>query len=157
MKLMALVMPSTHTTLSRYDQFESRTNVLMNGMRSERMLIPENTSTLAASTIPDILAGADTSRRSSMAPTARMTTAAITSPSGSVLLSNTELNASSRQATAMPTRKPRSMPMPPRVGVGRVWTRRSSGRTTAPILIASRRTSGTSTRVVTVTTARTSP
>ena len=40
------------------------------------------------------------------------------------------------------TRKARSMATPPRVGVGRRWIRRSSGRTTAPSRTASRHTAG---------------
>ena len=109
MMLMALAMPSTQITLSRYDQFGSRMNVPTNGMRSDSRLMPENTSTLADSTMPATLAGGDTSRRSSMAPTASMSTAAITRPSGSVLLSKIESKACMRQATSMPTRKPTSM------------------------------------------------
>ncbi len=129
--------------------------VLTKGMRNDRMLMPDSTSTLAASTMPATLAGADTSRRSSMTPTPRMSTAAITRPSGSVLLSKMEPKACSRQATAMPARKPTSIPTPPSRGVGRSWTRRSSGLTTAPMRTASRSTRGMTTKVVSVTTART--
>ncbi len=54
-RLMALVMPSTHSTLSRYDQLGSRMNVDTNGMRRVRMLMPDSTSTLADTTMPDDL------------------------------------------------------------------------------------------------------
>src|SRR3954468_8396445 len=85
MMLMAFAMPSTQMTLSRYDQFGSRMNVPTNGMRSDSRLMPEITSPLADRTMPATLAGGDTSRRSSMAPTASISTAAMTRPRGSVL------------------------------------------------------------------------
>ena len=87
MKLMALAMPSTQITLSRYDQFGSRMNVPDERDAERRAwLMPENTSTLAASDdaghlgrrrhLAQVVDGAD--RRA-------MSTAAITRPSGSVL------------------------------------------------------------------------
>ena len=57
----------------------------------------------------------------------------------------------------MPTSSPISMPSPPRVGVGRWCTRRSSGLTTAPSRNARRRTRNMDANVVTVTTASTIP
>ena len=90
-----------------------------------------------------------------MAPTASISTAAMTRPSGSVLLSKIESKACMRQATSMPTRKPTSMAPPPSVGVGRSCTRRSSGFTTAPTRTAMRRTTGMAANVTTVTMAST--
>jgi hypothetical protein len=73
--------------------------------------------------------------------------AATTSPSGSDEFSNTGRRSGNWEATAMAERKPASMAMPPRVGVGRLWTLRSSGLTTAPQRTASRHTAGVSTHV----------
>jgi hypothetical protein len=54
----------------------------------------------------------------------------------------------------MAARNPPYMAAPPRVGVGRSWTRRGSGETTAPSRRAARRTSGVSAQVTRPATAR---
>ena len=96
------------------------------------MLTPKRTRTVPASTMPATRAGADTSRRSSVNPTAKMTVAARSTPSGSLDPSNTAANESICQATAIEATRARNMAMPPMVAVGTEWTRRSSGATTAP-------------------------
>ena len=65
-------MPSTHTTVSSADMSGDSDTSPANGMRKKRMLTPEIDSTLPASTVPAILAGGDTSRRSSTWPTAKI-------------------------------------------------------------------------------------
>ena len=157
MRLMALAIPTTHSTDSRYDQSLDSTNTPRNGTRNTSIETPEITRMLAASTMPAIFAGAETSRRSSITPTATITMAASTRPSGSVLPSKIWSKAPIAQATPMPTSSPTSMPIPPRVAVGRLWTRRSSGLTTAPRRNARRRTRNMDAKVTTVTTARTTP
>ena len=116
--------------------------------------MPEMTSTLAATTMPAIFAGADTSRRSSITPTTAMSTAAMTSPSASVLPSKMASKDPMSQATPMPTSTPSSIETPPRVGVGRSCTRRSSGRTTAPMRSDTLRTTKSDAKVVPATAAR---
>ena len=126
-----------------------------NGTRSTKMLVPPITSTLAATTIPAVLAGADTSLRSSTTPTTTISVAASMMPSGSVLPEKISSKASSCHAVSMPANKPTSIATPPSVGVGRSCTRRSSGFTTAPMRMASRRTTGVAASVVTTTTTAT--
>ena len=129
--------------------------MLTNGMRSDRMLMPENTSTLAASTMPghlgrgrhlaQVVDDADAQDEHRGDDQAERLGVVVEDGAEGV----------SRQATAMPTRNPTSIPTPPSGGVGRSWTRRSSGLTTAPMRTASRSTRGMTTKVVNVTTART--
>ena len=57
------------------------------------------------------------------------------------------------EATAMATSKPTNMAAPPTVGVGRSWTRRSSGMTMNENRTASRRTTKVQTQVTTAATA----
>ena len=53
---------------------------------------------------------------------------------------NSGLSACSCEATTMATSRPRYMAAPPTVGVGRSWTRRSSGTTMIEKRTARRRT-----------------
>ena len=155
MRLMALAIPTTQRTDNKYDQSVESKKTPANGTRKTRIEIPEITKTLAAITIPATFAGAETSRRSSIAPTPAMTNAASTNPSGSVLPLKTTSNEPIHHAVNMPARTPSSMATPPRVGVDRSCTCRASGRTTAPIRTDKRRTPNNATNVVTATTAKT--
>ena len=139
---MAVVMPSTHSTVSSADMSGDSDTSPANGIRKKRMLTPEIDRMLPASTVPAALAGGDTSRRSSICPTAKITRAASTTPSGTVLATNTACRLSDRQPTNMPLRKPSRIAAPPSSAVGRVCTRRSSGACTAPTLNERRRNSG---------------
>ena len=113
-----------------------------NGMRKNRMLTPAMDRTLPASTVPAILAGGDTSRRSSTWPTPKMMMAPSTTPRGTVLAVNTAVKLSSRHPTNIPARNPSRIAAPPRTASGFVCTRRSSGATTAPTLNDSERNTG---------------
>src|SRR6478672_4155213 len=92
--------------------------------------------------------------RSSARPTANITTAPSTTPSGSELLTNRGSNRPMFHATAIAARNPRNMATPPTAAVGWVWTRRSSGCTTQPSRSAHSRTSGVA---ISVTPAATPP
>ena len=144
---MAVVIPITQNTVSNVDMSGDRDSSPANGMRKKRMLTPAIDSTVADSTVPAILAGGDTSRRSSSWPTANMTMAPRATPSGIVLASNTAVKSALRHATPRPTRKPSRMAAPPSSAVGRSCTRRSSGAWTAPMLKDSRRNRGVVVRV----------
>ena len=87
---------------------------------------------LPASTDPAVFAGADTSRRSSSCPTTYIVRVASTTPSGGAIVRNTGWNSPVSQATPNPTSTPATMAAPPSRGVGRVCTRRASGRSTTP-------------------------
>ncbi len=88
------------------------------GIRKNRMLTPETTRMLAATTCPAIRAGAETSRRSSTIPNVKTSTAEISTPSGSVLDSKTGPNTGRHHAKSRPADIPTSMARPPRVGGG---------------------------------------
>jgi hypothetical protein len=118
---------------------------------------PSSERTPPASTIPATFAGADTSRTSSSMPTAKITAAPSTTASGSDDPWKTLSNPESCDATPMATRKAMNMAAPPSVGVGTVWTRRSSGPTTAPTRIAIRRTRGVVMKVTVAATAKAMP
>ena len=87
---------------------------------------------LPARTDPAVFAGADTSRRSSSRPTTYMVSVARTTPSGGAIVRNTGRNSPVSHATPNPTTTPATMAPPPSRGVGRVCTRRGSGRSTMP-------------------------
>src|SRR5436305_2354579 len=110
----------------------------------------------AARTCPATLAGAETTRRSSSMPMARMTMAATARPKGSED-SNTGPKPGMNRATAKATSRAISMATPPSVGVGRSWMRRSSGLTTAPQRCDMRQTAGVRTNVTTAATPKTTP
>ncbi len=131
-RLMALHMPATHTTVIRADRSGDSANSPKNGMRKKMMLTPAIDRMLPASTMPASLAGGDISRRSSIWPTAQMTIDASATPSGGAIVRNTAANSPLSQAASRPTSTPARMPAPPRMGVGTLWTRRASGWTTAP-------------------------
>jgi hypothetical protein len=101
-----------------------------------------------AMTMPVTLAGAEIGRRSSISPTAKMTAAASSTPSGSELFRNRVENRSICQAAPIAAPSPRNIATPPMAGVGCACTRRSSGGTTHPKWRATRRTTG----VVTIVT-----
>jgi len=82
--------------------------------------------------------------------------AAMATPNGSDD-SKTGRKAGMSQATPKATRRATSMAIPPRVGVGRSWMRRSSGLTTAPHRTESRHTAGVRVKVTAAATAKTMP
>ncbi len=147
MRLTALAMPRTQMTVSRGARSEEIEMIPAKGIRRNTMVMPSRYRTLAASTMPAVLAGAETGRTSSKVPTAHMSTAATTTPSGMDGASNTAENACSRVAARNAARRPPSMARLPRRGVGIRWTRRSSGSTTAPERTASQRATGVRTNV----------
>ena len=119
MRFTALAMPTTQSTVMQRRQVgRQQDQVGEAGPGRTGCSRRRPTGCCPASTMPAILAGADTSRRSSMSPTTKMTTAAITTPSGWVLPSNTASNSPDCQATAMATRNPASIAAPPSVAVG---------------------------------------
>ena len=69
-RLTALAMPITHSTVTSADRSAESTTRPENGTRKYTMLTPLMVRMLPASTRPATLAGADTSNRSSMKPTA---------------------------------------------------------------------------------------
>ena len=159
-RLTAFAMPTTQSTVISGARSGDSTTKSANGTRKKSIVTPASESTLPDRTCPASLAGGDTSRMSSSSPTEQMIAAARTTPSGSVDPVNTALKPcrpGSTHATPMAARKPKNMAAPPRVGVGRSWTRRSSGWTTAPIPMASRRRSGVVTNVTSAATAKTIP
>src|SRR3954463_1647259 len=97
MRLMALAMPTTHTTVMNAERSGVSENTPRNGTRKKIVLTPASDSTLPASTMPASLAGAETPsqwtlRSSSMSPTAKMSRDAATTPSGAVDDRNTSVN-----------------------------------------------------------------
>jgi len=85
-----------------------------------------------------------------------MTAAARTMPSGSDDPRKTGSNWGILEAATMASRKARNIPAPPAVGVGRAWSRRSSGLTTAPKRMDRRRTTKVSRKVAPAAIASTS-
>ena len=83
------------------------------GILNWNIVTPRKTNTIAASTCPAILAGADISLTSSMNPTTKMTAAPRTSPSGSEDPANKPCSWPSWEATPMASRKARNMATPP--------------------------------------------
>ena len=108
MRLIALASSTTPMTVtSGARSGDSTTNSeFANGTRKNSMVTPSSDSTLPLSTWPAILAGGDTGRMSSIAPTTNITAAASSSPTGSVLSVNISRNWSTCDATANATRKP---------------------------------------------------
>src|SRR5579872_1811418 len=155
MRLTALAISATQITVRSGERSGESTTNPAKGIRKNSSVTPRSDSRLPEKTWPASLAGGDTSRRSSRAPTANIVVAPISSPSGSGVPRNTGRNRGSTEATAMAARNPPYMAAPPRVGVGRSWTRRGSGETTAPRRMATRRTVGVRAQVTTAATART--
>jgi hypothetical protein len=155
MRFTALTMSATQITVSSGDRSGESTTNPANGTRKNSSVIPRIDRRLPEKTCPASLAGGDTSRRSSRAPTANIVVAPISSPRGSDVPRKTERNWGRTEAVAMAARKPPYMAAPPSVGVGRSWTRRASGETTAPRRMATRRTTGVSSQVTRAATTRT--
>ncbi len=117
------------------------------------MTTPNQTSARPASTVPVTLAGAEISLMSSMNPTAKITSAASSTPNGSELLSKTTSNDPISQAVASAATNPTNIANPPTSGSGVWWTVRSLGRYTQPCRFANRMTIGVATNVTTAATA----
>ena len=148
MKFVALAIPITHNTVISADQSGESTRKPAKGTRKYTMLTPVKDSTPPARTIPASFAGAEISIRSSMQPTAYIRIAAPMMPRIGPCWAKTGSNPPLPHATSIATRKPANMAIPPKVGVGRSWIRRSSGAATAPTRTASQFTDGTSSQVV---------
>ena len=127
MRFTALTMSATQITVRSGDRSGESTTNPAKGMRKNSRVIPSSDSRLPEKTCPASLAGGETSRRSSRAPTANIVVAPISSPSGSEVPRNTGRNWGRTEAVAMAARNPPYMAAPPSVGVGRSWTRRASG------------------------------
>ncbi len=84
-----------------------------------------------------------------------MTVAPSTTPRGTELPLKTGAKAGICEATAMATRKPRYIAVPPAVGVGRSCTRRSSGMTSKEWRLVRERTTNVVSHVATAATAKT--
>src|SRR5690242_12465474 len=93
---------------------------------------------------PASFTGAAVPRTSSYTPIATTTAHATSTPVGSSDVRNSRWKSAkcSWCATAMPTTTARNSARPPIVGVGRGWTLRSFGRSTAPTFSASFRITG---------------
>ena len=99
-----------------------------NGTRKNSIETPNSESRLPASTIPAILAGGDTSRRSSSAPTANITPGAEDAARPARTSRRTSRGTGRIcDATAIATRKPTNIAAPPSVGIGFVCTPRGLG------------------------------
>jgi hypothetical protein len=157
MRLMAFAMTTTVTTVTSGARSGERTtySVLAKGNRKNSIETPMSERRLPAKTWPASLAGGETSRKSSSAPTTNITPAASTSPNGSDESSNISRNCGIRDATIIARRKPRNMAAPPNEGVGRSCTLRGPGTDTAPTRTDSRRTTNVRRNVLTAATAST--
>jgi hypothetical protein len=153
--LIAVDIPATQSTVTSGAMSGDSDQKPRNGSRKNSIVTPRSDSALPASTWPASLAGGDTSRMSSTRPTRKMIVAPRRMPSGSDVPRKTGSNWSTWVATAIPARNPRYIDRPPSTGVGRAWTRRSSGAWTTLARIASRRTSGVVATVTPVATSRT--
>ena len=118
MRLTALAMPTTQSTVMSGDRSADRTTKPAKGIRKKSSVTPSRESRLPEKTWPATLAGGDTGRRSSRRPTANMTLAATSRPRGSELPRNMGLKAGMSQATPRAATNPPNMAAPPRVGVG---------------------------------------
>src|SRR5207244_4538551 len=125
-----------------------------NGIQKQNIVVPTGETPPPASIITATVAGAETSRTSSIKPTAKITVAPRTTARGSDEPRNTLSNPESCDETAMATTKATNIAAPPSVGVGTVCTRRSSGPTTAPTRMAIRRTRGVVMKVTAAATAK---
>ena len=103
--------------------------------------------------MPATLAGAETSRRSSIRPVSQITVAAAITPRTFPGASNTGPNSGNRQATARATSRPMNKAVPPRIGVGFACTVRSPGWAMAPIFRDRIRKGGTEIAVAITATA----
>ena len=155
MRFNALARSTTHTTVSSAERSGESRTTSRNGMRRTTRATPVSDRTLPASTMPATLAGAETGRTSSITPTTQITTAAETTPSISVGAANTSEKSPTIHAARMPASSPPNIAVPPRDGVGAVWTFRSSGATTSPEPMANRRTIGVAAAVAKAATAPT--
>ena len=156
-RLMALAMPTTQHTVTNAERSGLRLKMPKNGTRKNSVLTPAKLRMLPASTSPAVFAGADmplpcTLRTSSSQPVNVATVAAAAMPIGIVGVSNSRAKVSSCDATPRATSTPTHMATPPSAAVGRSWTRRASGWTSAPRRSATARTIGVSSRVVTAAT-----
>ncbi len=113
MRFTALVITMTHNAVNNGVTSGDRTKNPTNGILNWNMVTPKNTRTMAASTWPAILAGADISLTSSMNPTTKMTPAPSTNPRGSEDPAKSPCSWPSCDATKMATRKARNMATPP--------------------------------------------
>ncbi len=82
------------------------------------MTTPNQTRASPATTVPVTFAGAEISLMSSMNPTAKMTAAAISTPSGSELLANTTSNDPMSHAVVSAATNPANIARPPTSGSG---------------------------------------
>ena len=148
MRLTALAMSTTHTTVNSADRSGDSRIRSRNGTRSTSSDTPASDSTAPAATMPATLAGADTGRTSSSVPTVQMSVAATSSPIISVGVAKAAEKSPIPQATARPTTRPAIMASPPRAGMAYSWTCLSSGATTRLAPAAARRTTGVASAVV---------
>ncbi len=148
-RLTALAMSTTHTTVNRADMFDERITVSKKGIRSTTSDTPTTLRTTPATTMPATLAGTDSGEMSSTTPTAQITAAATSTPIISDGAANTDAKSPSSQAVAAPTNRPNSIAVPPSVAVGDSWTLRSSGATRTPDRVARRRATGVAAAVAT--------
>src|SRR5919106_1107633 len=116
MRFTALAMSATQITVRSGDRSGESTTKPANGIRKNSRVIPRIDSRLPEKTCPASLAGGDTSRRSSRAPTANIVVAPISSPSGSDVPRNTGRNCGRTEAVAMAARNPPYMAASARVG-----------------------------------------
>ena len=156
-RLIALANTTTVTTVTSGARSgeSTMTSAPENGTWKNSIETPNSESRLPASTIPAILAGGETSRRSSSAPVANITPAARITPAGSDEPSNISRNCGIWDATPIATRNPTNIAAPPSSGIAVVCTSRAVGTLTAPMRNASFRTSGTSANVSPAATAKT--
>ena len=157
MRLMALAKTTTVITVtSGAKSVESTiTSAPAKGTWKNNIETPKSESKLPASTMPAILAGGETSLRSSSAPIANITPAARMIPAGSDEPSNISRNCGICDATAMATRNATNMAAPPSIGIVVVCTSRVLGTFTAPTRSANFRTSGVNPNANTAATAKT--
>src|SRR6266511_4283664 len=142
MRFTAFTIPTTHTTVRGTARSEPSTRRPWPGKKKYRSWTPNSTSSPAARSCPASFTGAAVPRTSSTTPIRTSTAPATRAPAGSSDVRNRARNAPSWWATTMPASTARKMASPPMVGVGRGWTFRSDGWSTAPILTASHRTAG---------------
>ena len=117
------------------------------------MLRPTRVKIEPARTIPATLAGAETSRRSSIRPVSQITVAAAITPRTFPGASNTAPKSGNRQAAASATSRPMNKAVPPSIGVGFACTVRSPGWAMAPIFLDRIRKGGTEIAVAITATA----
>ena len=117
-RLTALAISSTQHTLTRVARSGDNTVKPSSGIGTLMIDTPLNARIDPASTMPATFAGGDTSRMSSTSPVAKITVAAIATPTMFDGDSNTDSNSPSNAAHANPARRPRYIAPPPSDGVG---------------------------------------